>query len=124
MRIASSTAWRLSTGSAPGSPSVTGSMFVLGSSPKRFGEPENSLVAVASSVWTSRPTTISHVSSKRTTGRDARSVTSSILQGLGDAEHRRLAERGSEDLHADGQAAGTRPERDAHAGIAGEVGRD
>ena len=49
MRIASSTALRLSTGKAPGSPSVTGSMFVFGSSPKRFGLPENSFVAVASS---------------------------------------------------------------------------
>ena len=49
MRIASSTACRLSTGSAPGSPSVTGSMLVFGSSPKRFGDAENSFVAVASS---------------------------------------------------------------------------
>ena len=60
MRIASSTAWRLSTGSAPGSPSVTGSMFVLGSSPNRLGEAENSFVAVASSTWTSSPTTSSY----------------------------------------------------------------
>ena len=55
MRMASSTARRLSTGSEPGRPSVTGSMLVLGSSPKRFGLPLNSLVAVASSTWTSRP---------------------------------------------------------------------
>ena len=59
MRIASSTACRLSTGSAPGSPSVTGSMFVFGSSPKRFGEAENSFVRVASSTCTSNPTTSS-----------------------------------------------------------------
>ena len=59
IRIASSTACRLSTGRAPGRPSVTGSMFVFGSSPKRFGDAENSLVAVASSTWTSSPTTSS-----------------------------------------------------------------
>ena len=32
-------------------------MFVFGSSPKRFGLPENSFVAVASSTWTSSPMT-------------------------------------------------------------------
>jgi hypothetical protein len=58
-RIASSTACLLSTGKAPGSPSVTGSMLVFGSSPNRLGDPENSLVTVASSTWTSSPTTIS-----------------------------------------------------------------
>ena len=65
MRIASSTARRLRTGSEPGSPSVTGSMLVFGSSPKRFGLALNSLVAVASSTWTSRPTTISNPSRAR-----------------------------------------------------------
>ena len=59
MRIASSTAPRLSTGSAPGRPSVTGSMLVLGSSPKRLALAEKSFDAVASSTWTSRPTTSS-----------------------------------------------------------------
>ena len=57
MRMASSTACSLSTGSAPGRPSVTGSMLVFGSSPKRLALAENSLVAVASSTCTSRPTT-------------------------------------------------------------------
>ncbi len=59
MRIASSTAPRLSTGRAPGSPSVTGSMLVLGSSPNRLGLAENSFDSVASSTWTSNPTTSS-----------------------------------------------------------------
>ena len=57
--MASSTTCRLRTGNAPGSPRVTGSMFVFGSSPKRLGEPEKSFVRVASSTWTSSPTTIS-----------------------------------------------------------------
>ena len=59
MRMASSTARRLSTGSEPGRPRVTGSMLVLGSSPKRLGLALKSLVAVASSTWTSSPTTSS-----------------------------------------------------------------
>ena len=59
MRMASSTARRLSTGSEPGSPRHTGSMLVFGSSPKRLGLALNSFVAVASSTWTSRPTTSS-----------------------------------------------------------------
>mgnify|MGYP000290541515 CR=1 FL=1 len=48
-----------STGSAPGRPSVTGSIFVFGSSPKWFGLAENNLVFVSNSTCTSRPTTIS-----------------------------------------------------------------
>ncbi len=58
-RMASSTAFSLTTGSVPGRPRVTGSTLVLGSSPKRLGAPENILVAVASSAWTSRPHTSS-----------------------------------------------------------------
>ena len=44
---------------APGNPSVTGSMFVFGSSPKRLGLAENNLVLVSNSTWTSNPMTIS-----------------------------------------------------------------
>ena len=60
--MASSTAFSLSTGSEPGRPRHTGQTLVLGSPPKAFEQPQNSLVAVASSVWTSRPTTISQSS--------------------------------------------------------------
>jgi len=58
-RIANSTACLFSTGNAPGRPSVTGSMLVFGSSPKRLGLAENSFVFVSNSTCTSRPTTIS-----------------------------------------------------------------
>ena len=60
MAIASSTACWLSTGSEPGSPRQFGHTLVLGSSPNMFGHPQNSLVAVRSSQWTSRPMTIFH----------------------------------------------------------------
>ena len=59
MAMASSTACWLSTGSEPGSPRQTGQTLVLGSSPNALGQPQNSLVAVLSSQWTSRPMTIS-----------------------------------------------------------------
>ena len=47
------------TGIEPGRPRQTGHTLVLGSSPNWFGQPQNSFVAVASSVWTSSPITIS-----------------------------------------------------------------
>ena len=54
---ASVTAWRFRTGSAPGSPRQTGQTLVLGSSPNRLRQPQNSFVAVRSWQWTSRPMT-------------------------------------------------------------------
>src|SRR2546423_15718143 len=62
MRMAYSTAWRLRTGSEPGSPRHTAQTLVLGSSPKELRHEQNSLVAVPSSQWTSRPTTVSQPS--------------------------------------------------------------
>ena len=67
-RIASSTAFWLSTGREPGRPSDTGSTLVLGSLPKRLGAAENILVAVASSACTSSPMTVSHSSSLMSAG--------------------------------------------------------
>src|ERR1051326_632675 len=58
--IASSTACRFNTGSAPGSPRQTGHTFVLGGAPKLVGQPQKILVAVASWTWTSRPMTGSY----------------------------------------------------------------
>src|SRR3990172_10706278 len=55
--IASVTAWRESTGRAPGSPRQTGQTLVLGSSPKRFRQGQKSLDLVSSWQWTSRPIT-------------------------------------------------------------------
>src|ERR1039457_125173 len=58
--MASSTASRLSTGSAPGRPRQTGHTLVFGGAPKPVGQPQKILVAVASCTWTSRPITGSY----------------------------------------------------------------
>src|SRR3954470_7923980 len=91
MRMAESTAWRLSTGSDPGSPRHTGHTLVLGSSPKALRQPQNNLVAVFSSQWTSSPTTVSH------------SVVDSGIGGLLDrctyAEHQGLLHGRRHHLH-------------------------
>src|SRR5579862_2126350 len=58
--MASSTASRLNTGSAPGSPRQTGQTLVFGGAPKLVGQPQKILVAVASWTWTSRPMTASY----------------------------------------------------------------
>src|SRR5690606_35648825 len=55
-----SNARSLSTGKAPGSARQTGQTFVFGSAPNSFLQPHHTLVSVASSTWTSRPTTVSH----------------------------------------------------------------
>ncbi len=58
--MASSTASRLNTGSAPGSPRQTGQTLVFGGAPKLVGQPQKILVRVASWQWTSRPMTGSY----------------------------------------------------------------
>src|SRR5438552_19216378 len=60
-RMAISTASRLSTGNAPGSPMHTGQTLVLGGAPKLVGQPQKILLAVASCTCTSRPTTGSYL---------------------------------------------------------------
>ena len=45
--MASSTAWRLSTGRAPGRPRHTGQTLVFGGAPKLVGQPQNIFVRVA-----------------------------------------------------------------------------
>ena len=55
--MADSTAFSLTTGSAPGRPRHTGQTCVLGSAPNSVGQPQNIFVAVCSSTWTSRPMT-------------------------------------------------------------------
>ena len=57
IRMADSTAAAFSVGSAPGMPRHTGQTCVLGSAPKSVGQPQNILVAVDNSTWTSRPST-------------------------------------------------------------------
>src|SRR5678816_2438767 len=58
--MASSTAWRLRTGSAPGNPRQTGQTLVFGGAPKPVGHPQKILVRVASCTCTSRPITGSY----------------------------------------------------------------
>src|SRR5579862_2110365 len=58
--IASSTAWRLRTGKAPGRPRHTGQTLVFGGAPKLVGHPQNIFVRVASWTCTSRPITGSY----------------------------------------------------------------
>src|SRR5579862_77173 len=59
--VANSTAFSLSTGSAPGRPRQTGQMLVLGSEPNRLAQPQKALVAVRSCTWTSSPITGSYL---------------------------------------------------------------
>ena len=63
IRIADSTADRLTTGSAPGRPRHTGQTWVFGSAPNSVGQPQNIFVFVFSSTCTSSPST----GSKRST---------------------------------------------------------
>ncbi len=58
--MADSTAASLSTGSDPGSPRHTGHTCVLGSAPNSLAQPQNILVAVDNSTWTSMPITGSY----------------------------------------------------------------
>src|ERR1039458_10800539 len=58
---ANSTAWRLSTGRAPGIPRQTGQTLVLGSEPKTLGQAQKILVLVRSWTCTSRPITVSYL---------------------------------------------------------------
>src|SRR6476661_53705 len=51
----------LTTGSAPGRPRQTGQVCELGSAPSSVEHPQNILVLVPSSTWTSRPMTGSYV---------------------------------------------------------------
>src|SRR5690242_19630726 len=55
-----STAFRFSTGKAPGSPRHTGHTLVFGGSPKRVEQEQNILVAVRSWTCTSNPITGSY----------------------------------------------------------------
>ena len=130
MRMASSTARWLSTGSEPGRPRHTGQMLVLGSSPKALGQPQNSLVAVCSSQWTSRPMTVSQprrlttgapVGQRRGRGRAAGAAR---LDDRGHLEQGALAQRRGEHLHPDGQPVVAGAEGDADGRVPGQVGRD
>ena len=62
-RTMCSTAFALSTGSAPGSAKQTGQTLVFGSPPKAFGQPQNILIRSCSSTWHSIPITASYLAS-------------------------------------------------------------
>ena len=59
VRIAYSTTFLFSTGNVPGIPEHTSHTWVFGSPPNCVGQEQKIFVLVASSVWTSRPITIS-----------------------------------------------------------------
>ena len=61
-----STAFLLSTGSAPGNPRQTGQTLVLGGAPNWVEQPQKILVWVSSCTCTSRPMTGSYFSRTRT----------------------------------------------------------
>src|SRR5579864_5664030 len=58
--VANSTAFRFSTGKAPGRPRHTGQTFVFGGSPKRVEQEQKILLAVSSWTCTSSPITGSY----------------------------------------------------------------
>src|SRR4051794_22527113 len=58
--MARSTACRLTTGNAPGSPRQTGQTFVFGAAPNSTGQPQKILVFVPSWTCTSSPMTGSY----------------------------------------------------------------
>src|SRR5665213_329849 len=76
-RTANSTAWRLSTGSAPGRPRQVGQTWVLGSPPYSLRQPQKALDCVSSWTWTSRPMTGWYLS--RTSGESAVGVASAAV---------------------------------------------
>src|SRR5258708_30308274 len=59
-RAANSTAFRFSTGKAPGSPRHTGHTLVFGGSPKRVEHEQKIFDAVSNCTWTSSPMTGSY----------------------------------------------------------------
>src|SRR6202043_759718 len=59
-RAANSTAFRFSTGKAPGSPRHTGHTFVFGGLPKRVEQEQKIFDSVSSWTWTSSPMTGSY----------------------------------------------------------------
>src|SRR5271157_3192993 len=59
-RTANSTAFRFSTGNAPGSPRQTGHTFVFGGSPKRVEQEQKIFEAVSNCTCTSSPMTGSY----------------------------------------------------------------
>src|SRR6185312_14354400 len=61
--MASSTAWRLRTGRAPGRPRQTGQTLVFGAAPNSTGQPQKIFVLVPSCTWTSSPITVSYLAS-------------------------------------------------------------
>src|SRR6266478_7467502 len=63
-KAANSTAFRFSTGKAPGSPRHTGHTLVFGGSPKRVEHEQKIFDAVSSCTWTSSPMTASYFASK------------------------------------------------------------
>src|SRR5208282_2801993 len=80
---ANSTAFRFSTGRAPGSPRQTGHTFVFGGSPKRVEHEQKIFDAVNSCTWTSSPMTGSYFA-RRASERAAVVAISKDYSGTGE----------------------------------------
>src|SRR5437899_2147862 len=85
-KAANSTAFRFSTGKAPGSPRHTGHTLVFGGSPKRVEHEQKIFEAVSSCTWTSSPMTGSYFASKS-------SETAGVVAISGDYKWTCLVER-------------------------------
>src|ERR1700687_2920044 len=86
-KAVNSTAFRFSTGKAPGSPRHTGHTLVFGGSPKRVEHEQKIFDAVSSCTWTSSPMTGSYFASKS-------SETAGVVAISGDYSWRRSGEPG------------------------------
>src|SRR6266404_1802998 len=81
-KAANSTAFRFSTGKAPGSPRHTGHTLVFGGSPKRVEHEQKIFDAVSSCTWTSSPMTGSYFASKSSETAEVVTIYREIITGL------------------------------------------
>src|SRR5688572_22059010 len=105
-RTPSSTACRLSTGRAPGSPRHTGHTCSFGSAPNSLTLPQKSLVAVLSWTWISSPMTGSKplISSVGAVWLDILASRQALLECRRDFDDRALTPWPTDELRSDGQA--------------------
>src|SRR5580658_7397937 len=81
-RAANSTALRLSTGKAPGSPRQTGHTLVFGGSPKRVEHEQNIFESVSSWTWTSSPMTGSYFARRSSETAGLVAISRDYIRGL------------------------------------------
>src|SRR5690242_14290327 len=107
-RMAYSTTFLFSTGSAPGIPRQTGQVWELGEAPNLVEQPQKILVLVRSWTWTSRPMTawyfiyLLRYQGMNLDPRLQLVPPGRLLKGVGCPEDAFLAEWFADQLHADG----------------------